>query len=88
MSEQIETFAFDDSYKPLVEKTLMKCIPRFTLEDRTTGLERSMAVYNRYGTTSVFEGHGIAGEVLAAYEAVRRKGPPRQVGRDAERRDI
>ena len=36
-----------------------------------------MAVYNRYGTTSVFEGHGIAGEVLAAYEAVRRKGPPR-----------
>ena len=67
---------YEFTYKPLVEKTLMKCIPRFTLEDRTTGLERSMAVYNRYGTTSVFEGHGIAGEVLAAYEAVRRKGPP------------
>lgn len=65
---------YEFTYKPLVEKTLMKCIPRFTLDERTSGLERSMAIYNRFGTTSVFEGHGIAGEVLAAYEAVRRKG--------------
>ena len=27
---------YEFTYKPLVEKTLMKCIPRFTLEDRTT----------------------------------------------------
>lgn len=62
-------------YKPLVEKTLMACIPRFTSANRITGLRRSMQVYNRYGTTSVFEGHGIAGEVMAAYQALRMEGP-------------
>ena len=67
---------YEFTYKPLVENTLMKCIPQFDLHDRTWGLERSMQVYNSFGTTSVFEGHGIAGEVLAAYEAVRRKGLP------------
>ncbi len=63
------------TYKPLVEKTLMSIIPRFTLDDRITGLARSMQVYNSYGTTSVFEGHGIAGEVLAAYQDLRAQGP-------------
>ncbi len=67
---------YEFTYKPLVEKTLMACIPQFSLDDRTGGLERSMEVYNGFGTTSVFEGHGIAGEVLAAYEAVRAKGLP------------
>jgi len=62
-------------YKPLVEKTLMACIPRFTLAQRTAGLRRSMQVYNAFGTTSVFEGHGIAGEVLAAYQDLRAEGP-------------
>ena len=65
----------EHTYKPLVEKTLMSCIPRFTLDDRTRGLRRSMQIYNSYGTTSVFEGHGIASEVLAAYQALRVEGP-------------
>ena len=66
---------YEFTYKPLVEKTLMACIPHFTLEQRIAGLERSMAVYNGFGTTSVFEGHGIAGEVLAAYQDLRARGP-------------
>ena len=66
---------FEWIYKPLVEKTLMACIPRFTLKQRITGLQRSMQVYNGYGTTSVFEGHGVAGEVLAAYQDLRAAGP-------------
>ena len=61
-------------YKPVVEKTLMSCIPQFTLDDRIAGLRRSMAVYNSFGTTSVFEGHGIAGEVFAAYQHLREEG--------------
>ena len=63
------------TYKPLVEKTLMALIPQFTLDDRIAGLARSMQVYNSYGTTSVFEGHGIASEVLAAYQDLRARGP-------------
>jgi predicted amidohydrolase YtcJ len=61
-------------YKPIVEKTLMSCIPRFTLDDRIEGLRRSMQIYSGYGTTSVFEGHGIAGEVFAAYQHLREEG--------------
>jgi predicted amidohydrolase YtcJ len=66
---------YEFTFKPLVEKTLMACIPRFTLEQRITGLQRSMQVYNSVGTTSVFEGHGIASEVLAAYQDLRARGP-------------
>ena len=65
---------YEFTYKPIVEKTLMSCIPRFTLDDRIAGLRRSMEIYNSYGTTSVFEGHGIAGEVLAAYQHLRAEG--------------
>ena len=53
----------------------MSVIPRFSLDDRVAGLRRSMEIYNSTGTTSVFEGHGIAGEVLAAYQALYRDGP-------------
>ena len=66
---------YEFTYKPIVEKTLMACIPRFTLEDRIEGLRRSMTIYNSYGTTSIFEGHGIAGEVFAAYQHLRQEGP-------------
>ncbi|MZR31510.1 amidohydrolase [Sneathiella litorea] len=66
---------YEYTYKPLVEKTLMSVIPAFTLEDRIAGLRRSMEVYNSTGTTSVFEGHGVAGEVLAAYQTVYEQGP-------------
>ncbi len=62
-------------YKPVVEHTLMAAAPGFDAEDRVAGLRRSMAIYNAYGTTSVFEGHGIAGEVLAAYRTLRDEGP-------------
>ncbi len=61
-------------YKPLVEHTLMAAAPRFSFEDRVAGLRRSMAIYNAYGTTSIFEGHGIAGEVLCVYQALREQG--------------
>jgi len=66
----------EHTYKPLVEHTLMAAAPRFTLADRVAGLAESMRRYNRCGTTSVFEGHGISAEVLAAYQAVRARGRP------------
>jgi len=66
----------EQTYKPLVEHTLMAVAPRFTLEDRVAGLAESMRIYNRCGTTSVFEGHGISTEVLAAYQALCERGRP------------
>ena len=66
----------EQTYKPLVEHTLMAVAPRFTLDDRVAGLAESMRIYNRCGTTSVFEGHGISNEVLAAYQSLRERGRP------------
>ncbi|MGH7003474.1 MAG: amidohydrolase family protein, partial [Alphaproteobacteria bacterium] len=59
---------------PVVEFTLMAAAPGFTLAQRTDALRHSMALYNGFGTTSVVEGHGVAAEVLAAYQQIRAAG--------------
>ena len=59
---------------PVVEFTLMAAAPGFTLAQRTEALGRSMEIYNSFGTTSVVEGHGVAAEVLAAYQRMNAAG--------------
>jgi len=59
---------------PVVELSLMRRAPHFTASERASALAASMKLYNRAGTTSVFEGHGIAAEVLDAYRQVRAQG--------------
>jgi predicted amidohydrolase YtcJ len=56
-----------------LEFTLMKVVPRFTHEERVTGLKDSMRRYNAVGTTSIYEGHGISSETLRAYKALWEK---------------
>jgi len=62
---------YESNKMPVVEHTLMRGAPNFTLDQRTAGLRESMRVYNSFGTTGVFEGHGVAGDVLAAYKHLR-----------------
>lgn len=59
---------------PVVEMSLMRRAPHFSASERAGALAASMKLYNRAGTTSVFEGHGIAAEVLDAYRQVRSEG--------------
>lgn len=59
---------------PVVEHSLMRRAPHFSASERAGALAASMRLYNRAGTTSVFEGHGIAAEVLDAYRQVRGEG--------------
>jgi predicted amidohydrolase YtcJ len=54
--------------QPIVELTLMRCIGGFSHADRAEGLRKSMRAYHATGTTSVYEGHGVAPEVLRAYQ--------------------
>ena len=64
----------EQTYIPVVELSLMAVAPRFTHDDRVRGLRESMKIYNRTGTTSVVEGHGVADEVLRVYdEAASRR---------------
>jgi predicted amidohydrolase YtcJ len=62
------------TYVPLVELSLMAAAPRFTHAQRVAALRASMAVYAATGTTSVFEGHGLADEVRAVYREVAAAG--------------
>jgi len=65
---------YEETLYPLVELSLMRCAGGFSADDRVRGLRESMHLYNAFGTTSVVEGHGVAGEVLVAYQALRDAG--------------
>ena len=64
----------EENKMPVVELTLMRQAPHFSVDDRISALSASMPAYNRAGTTSVFEGHGVASDVLTAYRQVREAG--------------
>ncbi|HVG50217.1 MAG TPA: amidohydrolase [Xanthobacteraceae bacterium] len=64
----------DHNRMPVVEFTLMRKVPQFDVATRIAALPRSMQIYNSLGTTSVFEGHGVADDVIEAYKAVREAG--------------
>jgi len=55
------------NYTRMAEPDLLPAVPRFTLEDRTEGLRRSLSIYHDKGTTSVYEGHGCAPDVVASF---------------------
>ncbi|WP_421954773.1 amidohydrolase [Polaromonas sp.] len=65
---------YEHTLVPLVEHTLMRAAPGFTAAQREAGLRHAMGQYNRVGTTAVFEGHGVASEVVQAYKAVHAAG--------------
>jgi hypothetical protein len=58
----------------VLEFTLMRAAPRFTLDDRLRALRASQRGYAARGVTAVYEGHGIAPEVLAAYRESHARG--------------
>ena len=59
---------------PLVELTLLRRVPGFTHADRVRTLPLAMRAYHAYGTTSIFEEHGVATELLHAYKEVKQRG--------------
>lgn len=65
---------FESTLVPLVEHSLMRCAPGFTSAQREAGLLYAMGQYNRVGTTAIFEGHGVASEVIDAYKGVQASG--------------
>ena len=65
----------DFNFMPILELTLMRGVPAFDLDTRVRALAASMRIYNSFGTTGVFEGHGANAEVIAAYQRVRGDHP-------------
>jgi predicted amidohydrolase YtcJ len=61
----------------VLEFTLMRAAPRFTAEDRRRALGISQRRYAARGVTAVYEGHGVAPEVLAVYRECHAQGEVR-----------
>lgn len=53
--------------RPMVEFDLLPAVPRFSAADRRAGIIASMRLYNGVGTTSAYEGHGSAAEIIGLY---------------------
>ena len=58
----------------VLEFTLLRDAPRFAPADRVRALAKSQAIYAARGVTAIYEGHGIAPEVLAAYRTAHDAG--------------
>jgi predicted amidohydrolase YtcJ len=65
---------YEETMMPIVELTVLRKIPGFTRENRARTLPQSFRAYHAFGTTSVFEEHGAATELLRAYQDVRQRG--------------
>jgi predicted amidohydrolase YtcJ len=57
----------EHSARPIAPFDILKAVPKFTYQERLTGLKESMRLYNAVGTTGIYEGHGSAPETLALY---------------------
>ncbi len=64
----------ENTFMPVVELSHFHMAPRFTAADRVRGLKDAMRIYNATGTTSIFEEHGAAQELIRAYQAVHAAG--------------
>ena len=61
-------------FQPIAELIWFRDETRFSHADRVRALPQSARLYHGFGTTSVYEGHGIAAEVLDAYREAHRTG--------------
>lgn len=61
------------NYTRMAEPDLLPAVPRFSLQDRTEGLRRSLPIYHEKGTTSVYEGHGCSADVVTGFRELRER---------------
>jgi predicted amidohydrolase YtcJ len=64
----------EQEMSPVAELVWFRQAAGFTPADRLRALPESARAYHAFGTTSVFEGHGIAPEVLRVYKEAFRNG--------------
>lgn len=64
----------EQEFQPVAELVWFREATRFSHADRVDALPQSARMYNSFGTTSVFEGHGVATELLNAYKEAHGTG--------------
>ena len=58
----------------VIELDLFKAVPRFTASDRLEALRRALGLCHAKGTTSIYEGHGCAPDVVTAFRKLWETG--------------
>ncbi len=61
-------------FQPVAELLWFRDATRFSHADRVRALTESARLYHGFGTTGVYEGHGVAGELLRVYKEVHSRG--------------
>ena len=64
----------EQEMQPLAELIWFREATQFTHADRLRALAESARLYHSYGTTSVFEGHGAATELIRVYKQAFEQG--------------
>ena len=64
----------ENDFAPLAELIWFREAASFSDEDRLRTLPESARAYHSFGTTSIFEGHGVASELLRAYRRAHKAG--------------
>lgn len=65
---------FENELQPIAELLWFRQSPGFTRADRARTLPLAANAYHQFGTTSIFEEHGAATELLRAYKDAYRAG--------------
>ena len=61
-------------YAPIAELHWFRDAARFTHADRLRALTESARLYHGFGTTGIYEGHGVASELLRVYREIHAAG--------------
>ena len=61
-------------WQPIAELIWFRKATAFTRADRLRALPQSARAYHAFGTTSVFEGHGVATELMRVYKQALSRG--------------
>jgi len=64
----------EQELQPIAELIWFRAATMFSHADRMRALPESARLYHSFGTTSVFEGHGAATELLQVYKQTHRAG--------------
>jgi predicted amidohydrolase YtcJ len=64
----------EQHFEPLAELIWFRDAASFTDADRLRTLPESAKAYHSFGTTSIFEGHGVANELLRVYRRAHHAG--------------
>ena len=63
----------EQEMQPIAEMIWFRQAAGFTQADRIRALPNSANAYHSFGTTGIFEGHGVADELLRVYQQAYRK---------------